>query len=200
MSTPATVALSAFLVSERWRARRHSFRWLTLGWICAVCRIAGTHKANLPYRPTFDSHLVLNPTMKAGDMLIFTCVQHQSLTQPLTHPIRKEFFLCWFARVRTQIHNTYCCYMQGGTHTRHMQLERRHTQTPSPALQVSLRLKNNMIAVRVGEPQVLATSESHSDRTALTHVLNVYMMCASVCMTGQADIHLATLPGETLRI
>lgn len=35
----------------------------------------GTHKANLPYRPTFDSHLVLNPTMKAGDMLIFTCVR-----------------------------------------------------------------------------------------------------------------------------
>ena len=61
-----------------------------------------------------------------------------------------------------------------------MQLERRHTQTPSPALQVSLRLKNNMIAVRVGEPQVLATSESHSDRTALTHVLNVYMMCICV--------------------
>jgi hypothetical protein len=91
MSTPATVALSAFLVSERWRARRHSFRWLTLGWICAVCRIAGTHKANLPYRPTFDSHLVLNPTMKAGDMLIFTCEKHQSLTQSLTRSEKNSF-------------------------------------------------------------------------------------------------------------
>lgn len=38
------------------------------GFIC----VPGTHKANVPYRPTFDSHLVHNPTMKAGDLLIFT--------------------------------------------------------------------------------------------------------------------------------
>ena len=163
----------------------------------------------MPYRrhaqsePALPAHLRLPSCPQSHDesgRYADLYVREAPISHSVTHPIRKEFFLCWFARVRTQIHNTYCCYMQGGTHTRHMQLERRHTQTPSPALQVSLRLKNNMIAVRVGEPQVLATSESHSDRTALTHVLNVYMMCASVCMTGQADIHLATLPGETLRI
>ena len=26
----------------------------------------------MPYRPTWDSHLVVNPVMKAGDLLIFT--------------------------------------------------------------------------------------------------------------------------------
>ena len=34
----------------------------------------------MPYRPTWDSHLVVNPVMKAGDLLIFTEVRsHDAL-------------------------------------------------------------------------------------------------------------------------
>lgn len=38
------------------------------GFIC----IPGSHKSNLSYHPKHDSHLVINPALKAGDMLIFT--------------------------------------------------------------------------------------------------------------------------------
>jgi hypothetical protein len=38
------------------------------GFVC----IPGSHKANLPYRPALDSHLVVNPHLNIGDMLIFT--------------------------------------------------------------------------------------------------------------------------------
>lgn len=38
------------------------------GFIC----VPGSHKANLHYRPPVDSHLVVNPSLRAGDMLIFT--------------------------------------------------------------------------------------------------------------------------------
>lgn len=38
------------------------------GFIC----VPGSHKANIEYRPKQDSHLVVNPSLKAGDMLIFT--------------------------------------------------------------------------------------------------------------------------------
>lgn len=40
------------------------------GFIC----VPGSHKSNmgLRYRPPVDSHLVVNPTLRAGDMLIFT--------------------------------------------------------------------------------------------------------------------------------
>src|SRR6267378_4589887 len=38
------------------------------GFIC----VPGSHKANIAYRPPLDSHLVVNPTFKAGDILIFT--------------------------------------------------------------------------------------------------------------------------------
>lgn len=39
------------------------------GFIC----VPGSHKASMnSYKPPVDSHLVVNPTLKAGDMLIFT--------------------------------------------------------------------------------------------------------------------------------
>jgi ectoine hydroxylase-related dioxygenase (phytanoyl-CoA dioxygenase family) len=38
------------------------------GFIC----VPGSHKANLIHRPPVDSHMVVNPSLKAGDMLIFT--------------------------------------------------------------------------------------------------------------------------------
>ena len=38
------------------------------GFIC----VPGSHKANLNYKPPVHSHLVVNPALKAGDMLIFT--------------------------------------------------------------------------------------------------------------------------------
>ncbi|MBI4551917.1 MAG: phytanoyl-CoA dioxygenase family protein [Candidatus Latescibacteria bacterium] len=38
------------------------------GFIC----VPGSHKANLYYRPSITSHLVVNPPLKAGDMLIYT--------------------------------------------------------------------------------------------------------------------------------
>jgi hypothetical protein len=38
------------------------------GFIC----VPGSHKANLYYRPDVSSHLVVNPSLQAGDMLIFT--------------------------------------------------------------------------------------------------------------------------------
>jgi hypothetical protein len=38
------------------------------GFIC----VPGSHKGNLYYRPAHDSDLVVNPSLKAGDMLIFT--------------------------------------------------------------------------------------------------------------------------------
>jgi hypothetical protein len=89
--------------------------------------------------------------------------------------------------------------MQGGTHTRHMQLERRHTQTPSPALQVSLRLKKQHDCSARGRASSLSDFRiSLRPNCTDTRSECVYDVC--VCMTGQADIHLATLPGETLRI
>ena len=36
-----------------------------------IC-VPGSHKANLNIRPPVESHLVVNPSFKAGDMLIFT--------------------------------------------------------------------------------------------------------------------------------
>lgn len=38
------------------------------GFIC----VPGSHKANMHYRPPVDSPLVVNPSLHAGDMLIFT--------------------------------------------------------------------------------------------------------------------------------
>ena len=38
------------------------------GFVC----VPGSHKANLYYRPPIDSHLMVNPSLKAGDMLIYT--------------------------------------------------------------------------------------------------------------------------------
>ena len=38
------------------------------GFIC----VPGSHKANLVHRPPLTSHLVVTPSLKAGDMLIFT--------------------------------------------------------------------------------------------------------------------------------
>lgn len=38
------------------------------GFVC----VPGSHKANIKYMPEQNSHLVVNPTLKAGDMLIFT--------------------------------------------------------------------------------------------------------------------------------
>ena len=48
------------------------------GFIC----VPGSHKASLnSYKPPVDSHLVVNPSLKAGDMLIFT--------EALVHGTRK---------------------------------------------------------------------------------------------------------------
>lgn len=38
------------------------------GFIC----VPGSHKGNLYHRPKYDSHLVVNPELKSGDVLIFT--------------------------------------------------------------------------------------------------------------------------------
>lgn len=38
------------------------------GFIC----VPGSHKGNMSYKPPVDSHLVVNPSLRAGDMLIFT--------------------------------------------------------------------------------------------------------------------------------
>ena len=38
------------------------------GFIC----VPGSHKANMHYKPPVDSPLVVNPSLRAGDMLIFT--------------------------------------------------------------------------------------------------------------------------------
>lgn len=38
------------------------------GFIC----VPGSHKANMNFKPSVDSHLVANPSFMAGDMLIFT--------------------------------------------------------------------------------------------------------------------------------
>jgi ectoine hydroxylase-related dioxygenase (phytanoyl-CoA dioxygenase family) len=38
------------------------------GFIC----VPGSHKANVKHVPKVESHLVINPSLKAGDMLIFT--------------------------------------------------------------------------------------------------------------------------------
>lgn len=38
------------------------------GFVC----VPGSHKANVSYAPEVDSHLVVNPSLRAGDMLIFT--------------------------------------------------------------------------------------------------------------------------------
>jgi ectoine hydroxylase-related dioxygenase (phytanoyl-CoA dioxygenase family) len=47
------------------------------GFVC----VPGSHKANHPFYPNVDSHLVVNPNPKAGDMLIFT--------EALVHGTRK---------------------------------------------------------------------------------------------------------------
>jgi hypothetical protein len=38
------------------------------GFVC----VPGSHKANVEYKPKKDSHLIVNPGMRAGDMLVFT--------------------------------------------------------------------------------------------------------------------------------
>ncbi len=38
------------------------------GFIC----VPGSHRANTPYRPPVDSPLVVNPVVRAGDMIVFT--------------------------------------------------------------------------------------------------------------------------------
>jgi hypothetical protein len=38
------------------------------GFVC----VPGSHKANVDFKPAGDSHLVINPGMRAGDMLVFT--------------------------------------------------------------------------------------------------------------------------------
>jgi hypothetical protein len=38
------------------------------GFVC----VPGSHKSNIPHRPTIDSRLVVNPELQAGDALIFT--------------------------------------------------------------------------------------------------------------------------------
>ncbi|MCA1595515.1 MAG: phytanoyl-CoA dioxygenase family protein [Chloroflexi bacterium] len=38
------------------------------GFVC----VPGSHKANVAFEPPFSSHLVVNPSLRAGDMLIFT--------------------------------------------------------------------------------------------------------------------------------
>jgi len=38
------------------------------GFIC----VPGSHKTNMDFKPAVDSHIVVNPAFKAGDMLIFT--------------------------------------------------------------------------------------------------------------------------------
>ncbi|HEV2343859.1 MAG TPA: phytanoyl-CoA dioxygenase family protein [Actinocrinis sp.] len=38
------------------------------GFIC----VPGSHRANTPYRPPLDSPLVVNPAVRAGDMIVFT--------------------------------------------------------------------------------------------------------------------------------
>lgn len=43
--------------------------------------VPGSHKANHPFKPAPDSHLVVQPSLKAGDMLIFT--------EALVHGTRK---------------------------------------------------------------------------------------------------------------
>ena len=46
-----------------------------------IC-VPGSHKANInSYKPPVDSHLVVNPAFKAGDMLIFTeALVHGTIT------------------------------------------------------------------------------------------------------------------------
>lgn len=47
------------------------------GFIC----VPGSHKANMDFKPSVDSHIVVNPSLKAGDMLIFTeALVHGSTT------------------------------------------------------------------------------------------------------------------------
>ena len=38
------------------------------GFIC----VPGSHKTNMDFKPAVDSHIVVNPTFRAGDMPIFT--------------------------------------------------------------------------------------------------------------------------------
>lgn len=56
------------------------------GFVC----IPGSHKANLDYYPVKNSHLVMQPTLRAGDMLIFT--------EALVHGSRK-----WNAQQKRRI-------------------------------------------------------------------------------------------------
>jgi hypothetical protein len=58
------------------------------GFIC----VPGSHKANLHFRPAYDSHLVVNPSLRAGDMLIFTeALVHGTTTW--TSPRRRRSLL-----------------------------------------------------------------------------------------------------------
>ena len=58
------------------------------GFIC----VPGSHKTNLHYRPPVDSHLVVNPAVPAGGMLIFTeALVHGTTTW--TSPTRRRSLL-----------------------------------------------------------------------------------------------------------
>lgn len=58
------------------------------GFIC----VPGSHKANMHYKPPVDSHLVINPSLRAGDMLIFTeALVHGTTTW--TSPHRRRSLL-----------------------------------------------------------------------------------------------------------
>ncbi len=55
------------------------------GFVC----VPGSHKANLNHYPQENSHLVINPALKAGDMLIFTeALVHGSRKWTATHTRR----------------------------------------------------------------------------------------------------------------
>lgn len=57
------------------------------GFIC----VPGSHKANRHFRPPVDSHLVVNPSLRAGDMLIFTeALVHGTTTWTSTRNRRRS--------------------------------------------------------------------------------------------------------------
>lgn len=59
------------------------------GFIC----VPGSHKANMHYKPPVDSHLVVNPSLRAGDMLIFTeALVHGTTTWTSSNPRRSLLY------------------------------------------------------------------------------------------------------------
>lgn len=91
------------------------------------------HKANVPYRPTWDSHLVVNPSMKAGDLLIFTEVSAAAASRArctlLLHKLEPRLLIAILAG-----RALYVCFRAGAC-SRHTKLEFVET-TPFAALQV----------------------------------------------------------------